>query len=150
VYKLGGIREPGEPWRRTVKVSEQRWKTSIPGYLQVRRYRGRDGYLLADAIYDEEFGIPDTCTIIAPMDPDRRFTIPAPLVGEDLLLPVCRNGRFMGETPELSAIRQRTMAQLDMLHPTSRRQLNPHEVKVGIESRLFALRQNMIHDQRGY
>jgi nicotinate phosphoribosyltransferase len=150
VYKLGGIRTPGEPWRRTVKVSEQRLKTSIPGFLQVRRFRGRDGYLLADAIYDEELGLDDGATIIAPMDPDRQFTIPADLQGEDLLVPVCRDGVYVGDNPDLRAIQERTKAQLALLDPTIRRQLHPHEYKVGLESRLFALRRDMVHAQRGY
>jgi nicotinate phosphoribosyltransferase len=150
VYKLGGIRRPGEPWRRTVKVSEQRLKTSTPGFLQVRRFRGRDGYLLADAIYDEELGIPAGCTIIAPMDPDRQFAIPTDLQGEDLLVPVCRDGVYIGDNPDLRTIRARTMAQLVLLDPTVKRQLHPHEYKVGLESRLFDIRRDMVHAQRGY
>jgi nicotinate phosphoribosyltransferase len=150
VYKLGGIRRPGEPWRRTVKVSEQRLKTSTPGFLQVRRFRGQDGYLLADAIYDEDLGIPAGCTIIAPMDPDRQFAIPVDLWGEDLLVPVCRDGVYIGDNPDLRAIRARTMAQLALLDPTVKRQLHPHEYKVGLESRLFELRRDMVHAQRGY
>lgn len=150
VYKLGGVRRPGDAWRRTVKVSEQRWKTSIPGYLQVRRYRGKDGYLLADAIYDEDLGIVDGCTIVAPMDPDRRFTIPRDLPGEDLLVPVCRQGRFVGDNPDLASIRQRTMTQLRMLDATTKRLLNPHEYKVGLELRLFELQRDMTLAQRGY
>ena len=150
VYKLGGIRRPGEAWRRTIKVSEQRLKTSTPGFLQVRRFYSHDGLLLADAIYDEELGMADGSTIIAPMDPDRQFTLPPDVPGEDLLVPVCRDGVYIGDNPALAAIRQRTMAQLARLDPTVRRQLYPHEYKVGLESRLFALRRDMIHAQRGY
>jgi nicotinate phosphoribosyltransferase len=150
VYKLGGIRPPGKPWRRTVKLSEQRIKTSVPGYLQVRRFRGANGHLLADAVYDEELGITDGCTIVAPLDPDRQYTIPPGSAGEDLLVPVCRDGMFVGANPDLSAIRARTMAQLAMLDATIKRQLHPHEYKVGLEARLFALRRDMIYAQRGY
>jgi nicotinate phosphoribosyltransferase len=150
VYKLGGIRTPGEPWRRTIKVSEQRLKTSIPGFLQVRRYRNPDGALLADAIYDEELGIADGCTIVAPMDPDRQFTLPRQLHSEDMLAPVCRNGLCVGKSPALSDIRTRTMTQLGMLDPTVRRLLNPHEYKVGLESCLAELRRDMIRAGRGY
>jgi nicotinate phosphoribosyltransferase len=150
VYKLGGLRQPGAPWRRTIKVSEQQTKTSIPGYLQVRRYRGADGYLLADAIYDEALGIPDGCTIVAPLDADRQFTIPAGLQGEDLLTPVYRHGTFVGDDPDLPSIRQRTLAQLALLDPTVKRQMYPHEYKVGIEARLAELRRHMIRAQRGY
>jgi nicotinate phosphoribosyltransferase len=150
VYKLGGIRPPGKPWRRTVKLSEQRVKTSIPGYLQVRRFWGANGYLLADAVYDEELGIADGCTIVAPLDPDRQFTIPHGLNAEDMLVPVCRDGMFVGDNPDLPAIRERTMSQLALLDPTIKRQLHPHEYKVGLEAGLFALRRDMIYAQRGY
>jgi nicotinate phosphoribosyltransferase len=150
VYKLGGLRQPGAPWRRTIKVSEQQIKTSIPGFLQVRRYRGAEGYFLADAMYDEELGIPEDCTIVAPMDADRQFIIPAGLHGEDLLTPVYRNGTFVGDNPDLPTIRQRTLAQLALLDPTVKRLLHPHEYKVGIEARLAELRRHMVRAQRGY
>ena len=150
VYKLGAIRRQGEAWRRTVKVSEQGWKTSIPGVLQIRRYWGAEGYMLADAIYDEELGIVDGTTIIAPMDPDRRFQLPSGAPSEDLLLPVCRDGAFIGDNPDLISIRNHTMSQLDALDPTTKRLLNPHEYKVGLEYQLYKLRRDMIHEQRGY
>jgi nicotinate phosphoribosyltransferase len=150
VYKLGAIRRQGEAWRRTVKVSEQGWKTSIPGLLQVRRYWGPQGYMLADAIYDEELGIVDGSTMVSPTDPDRRFNLPTGARSEDLLLPVCRDGVFVGDNPELAAIRSRTLAQLELLDPTTKRLLNPHEYKVGLEFQLYKLRRDMIREQRGY
>ena len=40
VYKLSAVRSgPGAPWTYRVKLSEQVAKTTIPGVLQVRRYR---------------------------------------------------------------------------------------------------------------
>jgi nicotinate phosphoribosyltransferase len=150
VYKLGAIRRQGEAWRRTVKVSEQGWKTSIPGLLQVRRYWSPSGYMLADAIYDEELGIVDGTTMVAPTDPDRRFSLPSDARSEDLLAPVCRDGVFIGDNPDLPTIRSRTLAQLDQLDPTTKRLLNPHEYKVGLEYQLYKLRRDMIREQRGY
>jgi nicotinate phosphoribosyltransferase len=150
VYKLGAIRRQGEAWRRTVKVSEQAWKTSIPGLLQVRRYWGPEGYMLADAIYDEDLGIVDGTPMVAPMDPDRRFSLPSGARSEDLLVPVCRDGVFIGDNPDLATIRRRTLAQLDMLDPTTKRLLNPHEYKGGLEYQLYKLRRDMIREQRGY
>ncbi len=38
VYKLTAVKEPGEAWRQTIKLSEQVVKINIPGILQVRRY----------------------------------------------------------------------------------------------------------------
>jgi hypothetical protein len=84
------------------------------------------------------------------MDPDRQFTIPADLPGEDLLVPVCRDGVYVADNPELRAIRARTLAQLPLLDPSVARQLHPHEYKVGLESRLFDLRRDMVREQRGY
>lgn len=149
VYKLGGIRQPDGTWQRTIKVSEQQTKTSVPGYLQVRRYGGADGCLLADAIYDEELGMPDLCTIVSPIDTDRRFTLPDHAPWEDLLVPVCRDGWCLETLPTLAAIRQRTLTQLALLDPTVRRQLHPHAYKVGLESRLADVRRQMILVQRG-
>ncbi len=48
VYKLSAIREPGqEEWTPRLKISEQLYKRTIPGVLDVRRYFDADGHLAA-------------------------------------------------------------------------------------------------------
>ena len=52
VYKLTAVRCDDEPWEERIKLSEQSVKVSIPGILQVRRFKDASGNFVADAIYD--------------------------------------------------------------------------------------------------
>jgi nicotinate phosphoribosyltransferase len=93
VYKLTAVRRSREaPWEPRLKLSEQIEKTTIPGVLQVRRFR-QGAEPLADAIWDEGLGLPSPCVIVDPADPTRRREIPAEAAGEDLLVPVFRRGK---------------------------------------------------------
>jgi nicotinate phosphoribosyltransferase len=77
VYKLAEVRRPGEDWRYKVKLSEQEIKTSIPGVLQIRRFR-TNGLFKADMIYDLRLGAPQQSpTSIDPIDPEHRIEMRA-------------------------------------------------------------------------
>jgi len=155
VYKLSAIRRPGGDvpgdWEHKIKLSEQLPKTSVPGILQVRRFRA-GGEFRADMIFDELTFAPvdglDT-TIVDPMDATRRKTIRQDLVHEDLLVPVFRDGRCVYDPPTLEAVRQRVQDQLAAFHPGVKRSVNPHQYPVGLEKGLFELRQQMILEERG-
>jgi nicotinate phosphoribosyltransferase len=142
VYKLGARRAtPDAPWTRTLKLSEQSAKVSIPGILQVRRFRDSSGFI-ADAIYDAELGCPDSGSIVDPADPIRRRDIPA-TASEDLLVPVLRQGRPVSPLASLEDARARAANQLASLHPGIKRLMNPHAYPAGLEQRLFDLRYSM-------
>jgi len=147
VYKLSASREPGAPWKRRVKLSEQAAKTTIPGILQVRRFSHPAGFL-ADVIYDEEMGLPQAPEMVDPLDMTRRRVIPAGTPGEDLLVPVVRRGRAVRESPPLVEIRERTLAQLSRLHAGIRRFVNPHQYPVGLERGLHDLRTRLVLEGR--
>src|SRR5439155_26803665 len=74
VYKLTALRRGTGPWKYKLKQSEQTQKISTPGILQVRRYSSDDGFV-ADAIYDLQLGIEESCTIVHPLDFTRRRRI---------------------------------------------------------------------------
>ena len=148
VYKLGAVRRPGGAWVHRVKLSEQSGKTSVPGVLQVRRYR-HDGEYLADCIYDELTGIPDRPVIVDPLDHTRRREIPADAPGADLLRPIFRRGELVYERPTLAACRQRTADELGLLHAGLKRFVNPHQFPAGLERNLFDLRTRLILEARG-
>jgi nicotinate phosphoribosyltransferase len=148
VYKLGAVRDgPAAPWRHRVKISEQSAKTTIPGILQVRRYRHAQGFL-ADVIWDELTGLPDAPVIIDPFDPTRRREIPAGTPGDDLLVPIFRGGKRVYEAPPLAESRARTADQVAGLHPGVKRFVNPHQFPVGLERQLYDLRTQLILDAR--
>jgi nicotinate phosphoribosyltransferase len=142
VYKLGAIRAgETDEWTRTLKLSEQVAKVSIPGILQVRRFRDSSG-LVADAIYDTLLGCPEEVEIVDPTDPIRRKAVKG-LAHEDVLIPVLRKGSSVGASPTLAGIRTRTRDQLASLHPGIKRLLNPHLYPAGLEKGLFDLRYEM-------
>jgi nicotinate phosphoribosyltransferase len=148
VYKLGAVRDgPEAPWRHRVKVSEQTSKTTIPGVLQVRRFRHEDGFL-ADVIWDELTGLPEAPVIVDPFDPTRRREVPAGTPGEDLLVPIFRGGRRVYDPPPLAESQARGAAQLAAFHPGVKRFVNPHRFPVGLERGLFELRTRLVLDAR--
>ena len=148
VYKLSALRSSTGEWEYKIKLSEQTAKTSIPGILQVRRFRGPDGIFIADAIYDQPTGIATPCLIVDPTDSARRKQIAEGASGDDLLVPVFRNGTSVYAMPELQEVQNRAKEQLAGLHPTIKRFVNPHRYPAGLENRLFELRADMIASVR--
>jgi nicotinate phosphoribosyltransferase len=148
VYKMSAVRRPGEAWQYTIKLSEQALKVSNPGILQVRRYEA-DGEFVADALYDEDLGLPEPGQMIDPADITRRKALPAGPAGEDLLVPLFRGGRRVYDPPPIEAIRERARRQLAGFHSGIKRFVNPHRYPVGLESRLLDLKTRLILQARG-
>lgn len=148
VYKLSAIRdEPSQPWRYVIKASEQRVKASYPGILQVRRF-SRDGRWVADMIYDEVSGPGASRTLIDPNDELRRKTVDPRDAWEDLLTPIFRGGKCVYPIPSLASVRQRAIEQVNALHPSITRLLNPHQYPVGLEPGLNQMRTEMLLQAR--
>jgi nicotinate phosphoribosyltransferase len=103
---------------------------------------------VADAIYDERMGLPSPATIIDPLDPTRRRALGAELESEDLLVPVLRGGRAVGERPSLGAIRERAQGELAALDPSVLRLMKPHTYPVGLSEELYRERMRLIEDAR--
>lgn len=145
VYKLTAIREPGAAsWDYKLKLSEQPAKLSIPGVLNVRRFR-RGGLFVGDMIFnDANPPHADAPRILVdPANELRRKTIESDAVADDLLVPVFRAGRRVYDPPPLTASRERSRQQLAALHPGHKRLLNPHEYPAGLELGLHELRSRL-------
>jgi nicotinate phosphoribosyltransferase len=148
VYKLSAIRnDPTQPWQFKLKSSEQLAKASFPGVLQVRRFT-MDNRFQADLIYNEPVGIGSGPVLVDPKDVTRQRSIDSATPYEDLLVPVLRAGKSVYALPTLQAIRQRVIDQVNSLHPTHRRLLNPHEYPVGLEQGLAELRTTLLNEAR--
>ena len=146
VYKLTATRDRSvDPWTYRIKLSEQLKKASIPGVLQVRRFR-RGSEFVADAIYDEQMGLGESPNIVDPADTTRRKKIPADAVGSDVLVPVFRSGQRVLPPTSLDEIRQRRREDLEGFHPGVKRFVNPHEYPAGLAENLFDLRNQLIAD----
>lgn len=149
VYKLSAIREPGGQWQPRVKVSEQAAKVTTPGLLQVRRFRGEDGLLVGDMVYDELAPPADECVMVDPADATRRTSYCGLHRADDLLVPVIEEGREVYEVPPLADSRERTRAGLAEVDPSHLRFLNPHVYKVGMELGLYERKTALILAARG-
>jgi nicotinate phosphoribosyltransferase len=148
VYKLGAVRRPGGPWLHRVKLSEQAAKTSNPGVQQVRRFSGPSG-LVADVIFDEDTGLPESPVVVDPLDPTRRKRVPEGTPFEDLLVAVMRAGRAVYELPPLEATRSRARDEVARLHPGITRFVNPHQYPVGLALELHELKTRLVLEARG-
>ncbi len=148
VYKLGAMKNDAGEWQPKIKLSEQAIKTSTPGMLQVRRFCNSDG-AVADMIYNELDGQPSEAVMVDPLDPTRRRRMDGELAGNDLLIPVVRNGEVVHGQEELAAIRERAGQQLALFHVGIRRHSNPHQYPVGLEQRLHDLKTDLILRARG-
>ncbi|QMU27245.1 nicotinate phosphoribosyltransferase [Adhaeribacter radiodurans] len=142
VYKLGALRNvvTGE-WEYKLKLSEQLVKISNPGIQQVRRFYNEKGFL-ADMIYSEETAA--TSTLIDPNDITRRKTLAKETSYQDLLVPVFQQGQLIYQSPDLRTIQQYAQQQVQQLHETIRRFLNPHVYPVGLEENLYNQKMEII------
>jgi nicotinate phosphoribosyltransferase len=132
-----------------MKVSDQPSKTTNPGILRVRRYRGAAGESIADAIYSQTEDLSSGVTIIDPMDATKRRRLDAGMPYEELLVPVFRGGRRVYNPPPLEAIRARTATQLATFHEGHKRLKNPHLYPVGLSQELHERKSAMIRSLRG-
>jgi nicotinate phosphoribosyltransferase len=148
VYKLGAIRDPGEPWQYCLKLSEQTEKISNPGLQQVRRFC-TNGEFIGDMLFNEGEAVDGADLIVDPVDSTRTKKMPPEAVAEDLLVPVFRQGERVYARPSIEAIRLRAKEQLAGFYSGVKRFLNPHRYPVGLEPALHRLKTDLILKARG-
>jgi len=147
VYKLGAIRQENGEWDYKLKLSEQLIKISNPGIQQIRRFFGKDGFI-ADMIFSEDEPVSSPATIIDPIDPTRRKVIGDEVSYQDLLVPVFTKGEMLYDLPDLTEIQTYAKQQVNQLHETSRRFLNPHTYPVGLAEQLHNRKMDIIMQLR--
>jgi len=148
VYKLAAIRKPGCEWEPKIKLSDQPIKVSIPGILQIRRYRTIDGNV-ADCIYDERTDLSRGGLMINLLDQTKQMRLPRLSESSDLLVPIFRDGNLVYDAPSLAKIRHRRMVELRNVADGTKRFDNPEEYRVGLEKSLYIQRENLILERRG-
>ena len=144
VYKISAVRDPGQPWKYKLKLSEQLSKVSNPGILQVRRYfDGKEN--VADAIYDIKTGdLSQGCTIVDPFDATRQKVLSKDLLSRDLLVPIFRDGKKVYDLPSLRDIQKKAKEELSRFHSGIKRFYNPHQYPVGMEKSLYDIKVELI------
>jgi len=147
VYKLVALRDPEKAWQHRIKLSEQKIKITTPGELQIRRYIFA-GEAKGDMIFDRLSGMPEHDCIIDPEDNTRRKTMPEKCETVELLQPVARSGKIVAEKVSIHKIREHAASEQALFHEGIRRFVNPHVYPVGLEEKLFALKNRMILENR--
>ncbi len=145
VYKLAAIRAPGESWSYRIKLSEQAIKISNPGIQQVRRYRGADGSLVGDLIYEEGLGNSGQGVAIdggAAMQMEGEGEGEGE--GEDLLQPIFRGGVQVYNSPTVMEMRAHAQVELRSLSAGVRQLCDASQIPVGLEVGLGAMRRDLI------
>lgn len=143
VYKLA--KTGGVP---VIKLSENISKTTLPDKKQVWRAMDSQGsFLGADVV-----GLEDETVLVEmhhPFLPHQSCAVEAGEI-EPLLHPVMVKGRIVCDPPSLSQTAQYARQRLDMLPAAYKRFENPHIYKVGLSSKLKALRDRLIDQHNKY
>ncbi len=159
VYKMAAIRQAGGEWQMKLKISEARRKSTLPGVKQVWRLLDGNRQMIADWIEleedrlvaaDPETGRTEGVGTDRSSAPDfsqgvwgyhpfltyQKSFYQQIEEARPLLALVFAEGHPTIELPSLKDLRARVQQQLQSLHPTMRRLLNPHIYKVSIGPRL--------------
>jgi nicotinate phosphoribosyltransferase len=133
-------------YQPAIKVSNNPEKISDPGIKQVHRFYNGTGSPIADLLTTEEERVEAgrAYRFYHPRYPYKYMDVTGVRKVEALLAPVMRGGRIVTEFPSLSALQERTRANLRGLDATFRRLLNPHLYKVSLSEGLKDLKFRMI------
>lgn len=143
VYKLGALHDPAKGWLHKIKLSEDPLKTSVPGILQVRRFRNGKTPAV-DVIYDELTGPPQGSIIKDPIDGHAHYAGDLDQY-EDLLRPVFLDGRRILAPESVLKARQRAQtASENFGFHGGGRDLELAPYPVSLEPRLHHLRLELI------
>lgn len=141
VYKLARVN--GHP---VIKLSENISKITLPDTKQVWRAQDREGYFLgADVV-----GLAGETHIKEmhhPFVPHQSFPIKPPSI-EPLLHPVMEHGKVVTDIPSIPQTAQYARERLAQLPAEFKRFENPHIYKVGMSTKLKALRDQLIARHR--
>lgn len=134
----------GGPWRRTVKISADAAKTTVPGILGVRRFVDDSGLAAADMIYDTLAEGPPGMMVVDPTNSHRRKVVDPDWTSEELLRPVFRDGELVAPVPSIEEARAHAHAEINRFHPAILRRVNPHRYPAGLEIGIFREREALV------
>lgn len=143
VYKLSALQNQDGQWEHKLKLSEQEVKVSNPGRHQVRRYFVNNQFV-TDVIYDLDLGIADVPETVLVDEQQEAIRLDDSDGFVDLLQPVFRKGKFVGEQPNIHAIRQKAIAEYKDFF----KQHKSQSYRVALEKKLFELKQGMVKNHR--
>jgi nicotinate phosphoribosyltransferase len=151
VYKLIAKEVDGK-FIPTIKVSNNPEKISDPGIKQVNRFYNGTGAPIADLITleGEKLEVGPPYRFYHPRYPYRFLDVSDYQRIEALLRPVMKDGKMLGDFPDLKTIQKRTKSNLAALDDTYKRLIYPHVYKVSLSEKLKNLKFGMIAEyERG-
>ena len=149
VYKLAAEIVNGVMMPK-IKLSENVNKLTNPGYKKVfRLYDNKSGMAIADliALEHESVDTSKPLTIFHPEQTYKTMTLTDFSVRE-LLVPIFVDGKQVYESPNVLQIQQYAKAELVSMWEETKRILNPHEYKVDISDQLYALKKQLIRENK--
>jgi len=148
VYKLSA-REVDGKLEPKIKISENVWKITNPGYKKVVRiYSRKHEKALADLIMLNDETIDETkeLTIFDPNQTWKRTTLTDFYV-KDLLVPVFVDGKRVYESPNVKEIQEYCKKDMDTFWIEYKRFSRPHLYKVDLSDGLYDLRQKLLRSE---
>ena len=149
VYKLAA-REHNGKWMPKIKISENVWKITNPGYKKVVRiYSNATDKALADLIMLDEENVDKTkpLEIFDQHETWKRKKL-TNLYTKDLLIPIFIDGKCVYESPDVMDIRENALKELDTFWDEYKRVTNPHVYKVDLSFKLWQLKQELLKQGR--
>ena len=150
VYKLAAIRQPDGSFLPKIKLSENTEKVTNPGNKKIIRIYEKDSHKIkADLItlVEETFDPEQDLTIFDPIETWKKTTLKGGTYEmREIMVPVFKDGVCVYESPAVMDIRQYAIEEQNTLWDESRRLINPHQVYVDLSDKLYAMKNQLIHD----
>ena len=146
VYKLSAMENDKGEIVPKIKISENIWKITNPGYKKVvRLYSRYENKALADLIMLDDETIDDTkeLEIFSPTETWKRMTL-TNFYAKDLLVPVFVDGEQVYESPSLAEIKKNAEKELGTLWDEYKRFTNPHIYKVDLSQKLYDIQNELL------
>lgn len=141
IYKLSAIKGKDGKWQNKIKISNDKTKVTIPGFLQVKRYFNGKNYV-ADMIFSSNSK--GDC-MISLFDQKKRKICLNKISSKAILKPIFKRGKLVYKNPTLKEIQKKTLSELARL-PLAITQLNPtQQYLVGLEKSLYEERERLIN-----
>ena len=146
VYKLVAV-ENNHYIIPKLKVSDDSFKTTNPGYKKVYRFYDLDtGYALGDVIALADEVIPnDEYTLVHPVETWKKKTI-TNYEKRELLRPIYQNGDLVYWIPSVSKSKAYCELEFETLYPEIVRLINPHTYYVDLSDSLRELKNQLIEE----
>jgi nicotinate phosphoribosyltransferase len=146
VYKLSAVEKDGSIVPK-IKISENDEKITNPGFKKVIRIFDKDNHMaLADVItlHNEEINENEILELFNPVHTwkRKRFTN---FYTVDLLVPIFKEGVLVYDSPSVLKIKELAKKETKKIWPEVLRFENPHTYYVDLSSKLWTLKQDLLH-----